>query len=82
MDGSMQDLIRSSPAVDPALQEWSIKAKAEGELVSMEASAALLAALLAQEEGSRTWNSGAHVDYFDDDVQAVLKDGASKGKSD
>ncbi len=73
MDGNMQEVIRTHPAVDPALRQWSSTAKAEGTLVHMADSAHALCRLLSQETAHRTWKSGAHVDYFDDEVQALLK---------
>jgi len=73
MDGNMQTVIRTDPAVDPSLRDWSSKALADGELVPMQHSADALAVLLAQPPQDRTWTSGAHVDFFDEPVQAAWK---------
>ena len=73
MDGSMQEVIRTDPAVDESLRDWSSKALAAGELVPMQHSADALAILLGQSGTDRTWKSGQHVDFFDEPVQAAWK---------
>ena len=73
MDGNMQEVIRTDPAVDPSLRDWSSKALADGELVPMQHSADALGVLLAQAASERCWKSGEHVDFFDEPVQAAWK---------
>ena len=71
MDGDMHATIRSSDSVDPGVKAWAVDALANGGLVPMASSAARGVALVATPAGRALWESGAHVDIFEEKVQAL-----------
>lgn len=61
LDTNMQKEIRENPLVDKPTQEYFVQMKENNQLVSPDASADKLVALL----NSGNFESGAHVDYFE-----------------
>ena len=61
LDTNMQKEIRENPLVDKPTQEYFVQMKENNQLVSPDTSADKLVTLLS----SGTFDSGAHVDYFE-----------------
>ncbi len=64
LDTDMQAELRGCERLHPATREWSLEAFKEGRLVPPAASAAKCLRILVED----TFESGAHVDYYDDDA--------------
>jgi sepiapterin reductase len=62
LDTDMQTELRESKSIHPPTREWSMEAFKEGKLVRPEDSASKCIDILTED----TWESGAHVDYYDE----------------
>jgi len=62
LDTDMQTELRESESIHPPTREWSTEAFKKGKLVRPEDSAAKCIDILTKD----TWESGAHIDYYDE----------------
>lgn len=63
LDTDMQRELRESEALHPPTREWSLEAFKDGKLVTPEASAAKCVRILGEDR----FESGAHLDFYDEE---------------